>query len=674
MNKIIRSVVSVICAIVLSVATIAVIPTKVFAYNTGDDYPAKYKNAEKDAIADEWRFYNRECTSFVAWCLNSRNGVAFNNSYGGKGTWGNANNWVTMAQKNGIAVDYNPAVGSVGCSTSGPYGHVVWVKSVDGNNVVIEEYNNSGATGGVKGVFSTRTVSKTAYQWIHIKDISHTHDYTQCTVSKAPTATANGTWTLKCSCGDTTTETIPKIPDANIRDGIYRIAAKTDSSMYVSVAPYQSYQEGNIALYKRGVADQDFGFKKNSDGTYTITYGSFVLDVCGGNYQGTVWLYSSNGSDAQKWYVVSAGNGYYRLVNKALYLNLDICGNWMDPGTDIRSWIHNGSDAQIFKLELIECANHTWDKGTVIKQPGIGTTGTMKYTCTACGKTKTETIPALISVNDLTVKVDDATYIGSAVKPTVKVTYNSKTLVEGTDYTLSYSDNNKVGTGKVTVTGKGSYSGTKTVNFKINEPTYSWKSVSGNWYLYDNTGRKITGFITLDGSTYYLDGSGVMLKEWQQINGAWYYFGGSGVMRKGWQQIGGSWYYFDKNGKMMKDWQQIGGVWYYFGESGSMKTGWQKISGSWYYFESSGHMAKGWQKISNVWYYFGDSGIMRTGWQKIDGKWYYFASSGAMQTGWLNLSGKWYWLGTDGSMAYSTGVSINGKTYYFDSNGTCLNP
>ena len=37
---------------------------------------------------------------------------------------------------------------------------------------------------------------------------------------------------------------------------------------------------------------------------------------------------------------------------------------------------------------------HEWDSGTVITPSGCGTTGTMKYTCTVCGREKTETTPA----------------------------------------------------------------------------------------------------------------------------------------------------------------------------------------------------------------------------------------------------------------------------------------
>ena len=126
---------------------LSVINLTAFAYNTGDDYPAKYKNAAKDSLVDEWNFYNRECTSFTAWCLNSRNGVHFTNQYGGVSRWGNAMYWGTVAQGLGITVDRNPAIGSVSWWNTGTYGHVAWVKAVNGSNITIDEYNH-GVRGG----------------------------------------------------------------------------------------------------------------------------------------------------------------------------------------------------------------------------------------------------------------------------------------------------------------------------------------------------------------------------------------------------------------------------------------------------------------------------------------------------------------------------------------------
>ncbi len=59
------------------------------------------------------------------------------------------------------------------------------------------------------------------------------------------------------------------------------------------------------------------------------------------------------------------------------------------------------------------------------------------------------------------------TYDGTAKTPSVTVKLDGKTLALNTDYTVSYSNNIKVGTAKATVTGKGNYTGSKTVNFTI---------------------------------------------------------------------------------------------------------------------------------------------------------------------------------------------------------------
>lgn len=73
-----------------------------------------------------------------------------------------------------------------------------------------------------------------------------------------------------------------------------------------------------------------------------------------------------------------------------------------------------------------------------------------------------------VSVSKLTIgKIADQTYTGKAVKPTLVVKYNGKTLKNGTDYTLSYKNNKNVGTATVTIKGKGNYTGTKKVTFKI---------------------------------------------------------------------------------------------------------------------------------------------------------------------------------------------------------------
>ncbi|KAF5294005.1 hypothetical protein FQR65_LT20016 [Abscondita terminalis] len=145
----------------------------------GDDYPAKYRNLpwpypSGQYIWDEWNFAYRQCTSFVAWRLNSANGVPFSNQYLGLRAWGNAAEWASAARSVGIRVDTTPEVGSV--AWSGPYygdasqfGHVAWVADVlDDGRVVIEEYN-----AGWAGSYTSRVLPASAFQgYIHIADLS----------------------------------------------------------------------------------------------------------------------------------------------------------------------------------------------------------------------------------------------------------------------------------------------------------------------------------------------------------------------------------------------------------------------------------------------------------------------------------------------------------------------
>ena len=70
-----------------------------------------------------------------------------------------------------------------------------------------------------------------------------------------------------------------------------------------------------------------------------------------------------------------------------------------------------------------------------------------------------------------------ATYTGKVIKPAVKITFDGTTLVNGTDYTLSYSRNIQPGYGKIAVKGKGKYTGTRTLTFIIKPKKAKIKSV-----------------------------------------------------------------------------------------------------------------------------------------------------------------------------------------------------
>lgn len=89
------------------------------------------------------------------------------------------------------------------------------------------------------------------------------------------------------------------------------------------------------------------------------------------------------------------------------------------------------------------------------------------------------------SVGKASVKVSDQVWTGKALKPAVTVKDGNVTLKKDRDYTVSYSANKGIGTAKVTVTGKGSYTGKITKTFRIN-PQGQSISVKG-----DKSGKKI---------------------------------------------------------------------------------------------------------------------------------------------------------------------------------------
>ena len=134
------------------------------------------------------------------------------------------------------------------------------------------------------------------------------------------------------------------------------------------------------------------------------------------------------------------------------------------------------------------------------KAASIGVKGSKHKECTVCKKVlETAEIPALsrISISKASVTLSTSTYAydGKAKKPGVTVKLNGKTLKNGTDYTVSYSNNTKVGTAKVTITGKGNYTGSVSKTFKIKN-NFKKATVSGI-STKAFTGKNITQSITV---------------------------------------------------------------------------------------------------------------------------------------------------------------------------------
>lgn len=73
-----------------------------------------------------------------------------------------------------------------------------------------------------------------------------------------------------------------------------------------------------------------------------------------------------------------------------------------------------------------------------------------------------------VSIAGATVSgISNQSYTGKAITPNPTLKFGSTTLKKGTDYTLSYKNNVKIGTATITITGKGNFKGTLSKTFRI---------------------------------------------------------------------------------------------------------------------------------------------------------------------------------------------------------------
>ena len=159
------------------------------------------------------------------------------------------------------------------------------------------------------------------------------------------------------------------------------------------------------------------------------------------------------------------------------------------------------------------------------------------------------------------------------------------------------------GTGQTTADENGGSSGHSTGNNSYpngtgNENIAGWMTDStGTYFRYPNGEYAKNGWLLLDGSWYLFDGTGKRLTGWQQnpSHTDWFYLDPStGVMKTGWLSDGGYWYYLEsegtRQGARISGWRDVKGKRYYFNPNGIMVTGWYEVEGRWYYFypQSSG--------------------------------------------------------------------------------------
>ena len=300
------------------------------------------------------------------------------------------------------------------------------------------------------------------------------HSYGNSVVTKQPTCTSEGTKTKTCTkCNATVTETIPKT-----------------SHKYADTVVAPTCTADGYTLHKCSVCGTSY--KDNTTKATGHSYGNSVVTkqpTCTSEGTAIKTCTKCNATVTEK----LPAKGHTAVTDKGY------------PATCTTAGKTDGSHCSVcntvIKVQtVINATGHKSSGWIVDKAASIGVKGSKHKECTVCKKVlETAEIPALsrISISKASVTLSTSTYAydGKAKKPGVTVKLNGKTLKNGTDYTVSYSNNTKVGTAKVTITGKGNYTGSvsKTYSIKNNFKKATVSGISTKAF----TGKNITQSITV---------------------------------------------------------------------------------------------------------------------------------------------------------------------------------
>ena len=300
------------------------------------------------------------------------------------------------------------------------------------------------------------------------------HSYGNSVVTKQPTCTSVGTAIKTCTkCNATVTETIPKT-----------------SHKYADTVVAPTCTTNGYTLHKCSVCGTSY--KDSTTKATGHSYGNSVVTkqpTCTSEGTAIKTCTKCNATVTEK----LPEKGHTAVTDKGY------------PATCTTAGKTDGSHCSVcntvIKVQtVINATGHKSSGWIVDKAASIGVKGSKHKECTVCKKVlETAEIPALsrISISKASVTLSTSTYAydGKAKKPGVTVKLNGKTLKNSTDYTVSYSNNTKVGTAKVTIKGKGNYTGSvsKTYSIKNNFKKATVSGISTKAF----TGKNITQSITV---------------------------------------------------------------------------------------------------------------------------------------------------------------------------------
>ena len=224
----------------------------------------------------------------------------------------------------------------------------------------------------------------------------------------------------------------------------------------------------------------------SKDSDYIINYsnnknvGTAIVSVQGiGNYSGS-------------------GSTSFSIVGKPIFSAVaGMIGNQVYSGSAIEPEITiiDGSKTLLLNTDYSVSYLNNINAGTATVQIN----GKGNYT----GTMTTSFIIVPLYINLEIDNIDSQIYTGCAIEPDIVVSAGSKILVEGTDYSVSYSNNTNVGTASVSVTAKGNYIGSAEQSFTINARSIAFVTIDdiNNCYY---TGEPISPSVVVKDGTKVL--------------------------------------------------------------------------------------------------------------------------------------------------------------------------
>ena len=242
------------------------------------------------------------------------------------------------------------------------------------------------------------------------------------------------------------------------------------------------------------------------NGSTTLTSGTdYTMSVTNNTNAGTATVTitaksSSYSGSATKTFTIAKANLSSATVNLNA-TSFKYTGSQIKP--TVSSVTFNGS--------TVASSNYTVSYGTNVNVGTNAGSVTVTANSSSTNFTGSKTVnfnitssTTALADSGVTLQYSSTAYTGAALTPTVTVKSGSTTLTNGTDYTVSYSNNTNAGTATVTVMGKGNYTGTVTKNFTITKANLSGATVTLNATSFNYTGSQIkptVSSVTFNGKT-----------------------------------------------------------------------------------------------------------------------------------------------------------------------------